>query len=311
MSATRVVVTGAAGVLGSGVAAGLAGEHDVRGVDLRPLPARAHAAGAIEEMLADLTDPAACDRVVAGADVVVHCASIHPWKEYEDGQYWDLNVKATHHLLAACVAARVRKVVLTSSVEPFAGGPFAPEELPLQEDVVPAPRRLYGLTKQIGEQVAERFHRVDGLCCVALRPATFIPYQEDQIGPRLLNGTWLYPEDVIAAHTAAVAAPPPPNGWDAYFIAPETPYSPADVALIRQGGGAAEAAYERRYPGTVELFRRHGLGLPPMNVFYSVERARRALSWRPERGFADWLALQRPALPGQLVPSFDRERWLR
>lgn len=115
---------------------------------------------------------------------------------------------------------------------------------------------------------------------------------------------------MVAAHTAAVSAPPPPNGWDAYFIAPDAPYSPADVALVRQGGAAAEAAYERRYPGAVDLLRRHGLGLPPMNVFYSVDRARRAISWRPQRGFADWLAVQRLAPPGRLVPSFDRERWL-
>jgi UDP-glucose 4-epimerase len=309
----RVVVTGAAGVLGSGVAADLAGAGRcrVRGVDLRPLPARARAAGDVEEMHADLTDPADCRRAVEGADVLVHCASIHPWKEYDDGQYWDLNVKATHHILAAAVAAGVGRVVLTSSVEPFGGRAFAPDELPLREDVVPSPRRLYGLTKQIGEEIAARFHRVDGLCCLALRPATFIPYEEAQLGPRLLNGTWLYPEDVVAAHTAAVLAPPPPSGWDAYFVAPEAPYSPADVALVRQGGEAAAAVYERRFPGVGELFRRHGLDLPPMNVFYSVDRARRGLDWRPRRGFGEWLAIQRQAAPGALVASFDREHWLR
>src|SRR5438045_1059223 len=101
----RVVVTGAAGVLGSRVAVDLAAAgHAVRGVDLRPAPDSVRRAG-LEALLADLTDPDRCRAAVEGAEVAVHCASIHPWKDYPDALYWDLNVKATHHFLAACVRA--------------------------------------------------------------------------------------------------------------------------------------------------------------------------------------------------------------
>jgi UDP-glucose 4-epimerase len=308
----QVVVTGAAGVLGSGVVAELAAgrRHKVRAIDLRDLPARLSGLSEIERMRADLADPDSCHTAVEGADVVVHCASIHPWKDYDDSQYWDLNVKATHHLLGACVAAGVRKVVLTSSVEPFAGRNFAPEELPLREDVTPSPRRLYGLTKLVGEEVAARFHRVDGLACVVLRPATFIPREEEHIGPRLLGGTWLYPEDVISAHVLAVDAPLPPTGWDSYFIAPEVPYSPADVAAVRQGGDEAAAVFERHYPGTVGLFARLGLDLPALAVFYDISRARRALAWQPRHGYTHWLDCQRDATASDLRSSYDQERWL-
>ncbi|TAK25820.1 MAG: NAD(P)-dependent oxidoreductase [Chloroflexota bacterium] len=306
----HVVVSGAAGVLGSRVAINLSARHTVRGVDLRPVPPSVQAVESIQAVQADLTDPDGCARAVAGAEVVVHCASIHPWKEYADGFYWDLNVKATHHLLAACVAMGVKRVVLTSSVEPFGGRPFAPEELPVREDVTPAPRRLYGLTKQIGEEVAARFHRVDALCCIVLRPATFIPREEEHIGPRLLTGTWLYPEDVIAAHVLAVDAPAPPTGWEAHYIAPAVPYSAADVAATRRGTDEALAVYERHYPGVGEVFQRHGIAIPPLTVFYDIERPARSLGWRPRWGFADWLAVQRDAPIGQLRPSYDINRWL-
>lgn len=308
----RVVVTGAAGVLGSEVALSLAAlGHEVRGVDLRPLPERVTIQGSVQGMEANLTEPENCRRAVEGAEVVVHCASIHPWKDYPDALYWDLNVKATHHLLAAAIAEKAAKVVLTSSVEPFAGRPFAPEELPLPESIPPSPRRLYGLTKLVGEEIAERFHRVDGLCCVALRPATFIPYEEPLIGTRLLTGTWLYPADVVAAHVQAVTAPPPPSGWDACYIAPEVPYSAADVAATRRGQAEALAVFERHYPGTADLFHRHGLVPPTLNVFYSVDHAARSLAWRPQSSFADWLDLQKSAAPGQLRASYDRNRWLK
>jgi UDP-glucose 4-epimerase len=307
----HVVVTGGAGVLGSRVAIDLAAAgHAVRAADLRPTPPSVRAARGVEELRADLTSPEDCRAAVDGADVVVHCASIHPWKEYPDAAYWDLNVKATHHLLAACVAAGVKRVVLTSSVEPFAGGPFTPEQLPLREDVVPSPRRLYGLTKQVGEEIAARFHRVDGLSCIVLRPATFIPREEGHIGPRLLAGTWLYPEDVIAAHVRAVDAPAPPSGWAACYVAPEVPYGPADVAATRSGKDGALAVYERYFPGAAELFGRAGLEPLPLTVFYSVEQARRILGWQPRYGFAHWLAAQRDAAGGKLRPSYDLERWL-
>jgi UDP-glucose 4-epimerase len=306
-----VVVTGGAGVLGSRVAINLAAAgHQVRAADLRPVPPSVEQAAGVEGFKADLTSPDDCRAAVEGAEVVVHCASIHPWKDYPDSAYWDLNVKATHHLLAACVAAKVRKVVLTSSVEPFAGGPFTPEQLPVREDVIPAPRRLYGLTKQIGEEIAARFHRVDGLPCLVLRPATFIPYPEPQLGPRLLNGTWLYPEDVIAAHVMAVDAPLPPSGWAACYVAPEVPYSSADAAATRQGKEEALAVYERHFPGTRDVLARLGLDPLPLNIFYSVEQARRVLGWRPKYDFTHWLTIQQQATGDTPLPSYDRDRWL-
>lgn len=307
----HVVVTGAAGVLGSRVAVDLAAAgHAVRAADLRPVPPVVRAARGAEAVRADLTDPDDCCAAVEGAEVVVHCASIHPWKDYPDAAYWDLNVKATHHLLGACVQAGVRRVVLTSSVEPFAGRPFAPDELPLREDIAPSPRRLYGLTKQVGEEIAARFHRVDGLACIVLRPATFIPREEEHVGPRLLAGTWLYPEDVVAAHVHAVDAPAPPSGWAACYVAPEVPYGPADVATTRAGPAAAMEVYERHFPGTADVFGRHRLEAPPLTVFYSMEQARRVLGWRPRYGFAHWLAAQRDAPVGHMRPSYDLDRWL-
>src|ERR1700744_3616362 len=68
-----VVVTGAAGLLGSHVVAALAaGGRDIPGVDSAPDPAAADLPTGVEFVRADLRDPQAAIESLAGAETVVH-----------------------------------------------------------------------------------------------------------------------------------------------------------------------------------------------------------------------------------------------
>src|SRR6478735_2259161 len=104
----KVLVTGGSGFLGRSVVAGLtAAGHEVVSADLRP-PA----------VVMDVTDRAQVDQVIGAArpEVVVHLASIvTPGPGSTRGLESAVDVDGTRHVLAACVAHGVRRVVVSSS----------------------------------------------------------------------------------------------------------------------------------------------------------------------------------------------------
>ncbi|KAA0975274.1 NAD-dependent epimerase/dehydratase family protein [Paeniglutamicibacter gangotriensis] len=117
----RVLVTGASGLLGGAVAALLRAKgHHVRTFQRRP------SAGATDEVLGSLIDPAAMRRAVEGMDAVIHLAA----KVSFTGSWHDFvstNITGTHTLLEASKHAGVKDFVFVSSPsvahfgEPLAG----------------------------------------------------------------------------------------------------------------------------------------------------------------------------------------------
>jgi sterol-4alpha-carboxylate 3-dehydrogenase (decarboxylating) len=106
-----VAVTGAAGFVGRRLAERLVAEgRDVVASDLRD-PRVAGARGAP----GDVTDPAACARVVAGADTVFHVASMVQTRRSGGDAVWAVNHGGTRNLLAAAKAAGVLRFVYVSS----------------------------------------------------------------------------------------------------------------------------------------------------------------------------------------------------
>ena len=122
---SRILITGAGGNVGRALLAGLAG-HTVLATDLAPVE------GAAFERL-DVTgdDPA---RVIGAfcPEVVVHLASIvTPPKGSIRAWEWRVDVQGTRNVLAACLAAGVRRLVVTSSGAAY--GYHADNPVPLVE----------------------------------------------------------------------------------------------------------------------------------------------------------------------------------
>ena len=105
----RVLVTGASGMLGRGVAQALID----RGDDVRVLQRRPSGL-ACDEILGDVADRDAVRRAVTGVDAVVHLAAkvdvVGPWAEYERA-----NVVGTRTVVDACRDERVQRLVHVSS----------------------------------------------------------------------------------------------------------------------------------------------------------------------------------------------------
>ena len=121
MDAPRVLVTGAAGYLGSQLVAALAADAARRpavlvAMDVRDVPQEQRLADVVYES-ADIRAPDLAAMLQRHAiDTVVHLASIvtpgkHSNREFE----YSVDVLGTENLLKACIAAEVKKIVVSSS----------------------------------------------------------------------------------------------------------------------------------------------------------------------------------------------------
>jgi UDP-glucuronate 4-epimerase len=178
--AARVIVTGAAGFVGSTLVERLLAEgRAVVGLDsFDPFyPAaqkRANLAVALASdryrfVEGDICDEAAlADAFRGGADAVVHLAAlagVRPSLE-RPAAYADVNVRGTAAVAAAALAAGVRRMVFASSSSVYGereGGPFR------ETDAVERPISPYAATKRAGELLLHSFHATQGLSVVCAR----------------------------------------------------------------------------------------------------------------------------------------------
>ncbi len=177
MAHTRSIVTGAAGFIGSHLAAHLiARGHEVMGIDCftpyyDPAIKRANVAALLASPRFRLVDAdlatADLGPLLAGADYVFHQAAQAgvraSWGD-SFATYAHHNVLATQRLLEALTAHPPRKLVYASSSSVYGDAP-----LPMRETARPQPVSPYGVTKLAAEHLCHLYHVTDGLPTVALR----------------------------------------------------------------------------------------------------------------------------------------------
>lgn len=168
----NVLVTGGTGFVGSQLTAALVRRGDrVRVlhrassdlIALNEIPD-------IEHVIGDILDGEAVGRAVQGCDLVFHVAALSSyWRAQRDAIY-RVNVEGTRQVLEACLAARVPRVVFTSSVAAIG---MRPDGRPADEttdfDRVSA-RLAYADSKHRAEAVVGRLVKL-GLDAVIVNPA--------------------------------------------------------------------------------------------------------------------------------------------
>lgn len=169
---TRVLITGATGFLGSALARRLAAEgHQIRILRRADSNLAALAGVNYEESVGDLCDPAAVARAVAGTDVVFHSAALIQYWDHRNALQRAINVDGTRHVVEACVAARVKRLIHVSSVAAV-GYSCGDEPIDETAEYNLTPFRLnYADTKHEAECIVHEAVR-RGLNAVIINPGT-------------------------------------------------------------------------------------------------------------------------------------------
>jgi nucleoside-diphosphate-sugar epimerase len=208
-----IVITGAAGVLGTVLTRGLEGRYRIVGIDRarrRPPNVRR----------VDMARPRSLETLFDGADAVVDLAGLSdhrtPWKDV-----WENNLPATVNALEAARRAGARRFVFASSnhvtgmVErepPYSAivvGDYTgldPGSIPLVGATSPVrPDGAYALGKVLGEAAARWYSEALGLSAICLRIGT-VNAEDRPLQPRHF-ATLLTHADLLRLVECALEAP--------------------------------------------------------------------------------------------------------
>src|SRR5579875_1444880 len=193
---TRILITGAAGRIGTAVAPLLREQGHV--LTLLDVATPAAATEADEVLIGSATDESLMRRAADGAELLLHLAAFpseRPWREI-----LDVNVESTRVALDAARDAAVPVTVLASSVH--AAG-FVPSDAAGATVVAARPDTYYGFSKVAGEALGSLYADRFGMRIVSARIMTVEPAPST---PRALS-TWLSPADFARLVVAARSAP--------------------------------------------------------------------------------------------------------
>jgi uronate dehydrogenase len=190
--ADRILITGAAGAIGSALRTGLRERwRKLRLTDVRPV---ANLGGNEEFVAADIGDRAALDAMMGDVKAVVHLAGSVGTYTLED--LFRTNARGLFDVFEAARHAGVERIVFASSNHTFGCYPISEQVSPA---LPPRPDTLYGTFKVWGETMLRYYFDRYGIRSVSLRIGTFRSLPIDQ---RSL-ATWLSPRDV--AHLVDVS----------------------------------------------------------------------------------------------------------
>ena len=155
----RILITGAAGAIGSVLVEGLRDRYQLRGFDRVPLP------DLEDVVIGELTDFAAVAKATRDMDAIIHLAGNPlgnaPWEEILQS-----NIIGTYHVFEAARQNQVRRIAFASRAGLLA--PY-PEEITRTVAMLPRPESYYSISKVFGENLGYMYASQFGLECVSVR----------------------------------------------------------------------------------------------------------------------------------------------
>ena len=165
----RILITGAAGYVGSQLGERLSHVHDVFGVDIRA------GQGGFPVTVMDVRDPALAGHMRSNAIThVVHLASVlQPGPDRQ--RDYDIDVNGTRNVLDACISAGVQHLTYTSSGAAYGYYPDNPEWIDESDALRGNPEFSYSDHKRmIEEMLASYRQQHPGLSQLIFRPGTIL-----------------------------------------------------------------------------------------------------------------------------------------
>jgi uronate dehydrogenase len=181
----RVLITGAAGRIGSALRTGLKEHYPV--LRLSDIASLGEAGSGEELAPANLCDLAALEDAMDGVDALVHLGATVGESTWDN--ILQANIIGTYNAFEAARRKGVRRVVYASSIHVH--GFYRREQL-VGADTPHRPDSRYGVSKVFGEGLGRMYADKFGMEVVCLRIASFRPRPSK---PREL-GTWISPRDI-------------------------------------------------------------------------------------------------------------------
>lgn len=230
--------------------------------------------------------------------MVFHAATLHEphIATHSRQDFVATNITGTLNLLEAAVTSGVQCFVYTSTTSVFGDALASPPGAPtawITEDVTPAPKNIYGVTKAAAEDLCQLFHRNQGLPCIVLRTSRFFSEEDDSRTAReafsdrnLKTNEFLYRrvdiEDVVSAHMLA-AERAAYRGFRKYIVSATTPFRQEDLKRLRND---AHEVIRERVPAYEAAYRSNDWKMfSGIDRVYVNQRARNELGWLPRYDF--------------------------
>lgn len=191
-----ILLTGAAGRLGSQLRAGLAPlTRKLRLADAAPI---ANLQPHEEAKIFDLADEAAVHAACQGVDAIVHFGGVPLERSWDS--ILNANIRGSYHIYEGARKAGVKRVVYASSVHAIGYHPLADR---IDANAPHRPDGLYGLSKCFVEDLGRLYWDKFGIETAALRIFSSFPEPAD----RRMLWSWLSFDDCIGLVKASLTAP--------------------------------------------------------------------------------------------------------
>ena len=201
MSKRRVLITGAAGRIGTAFRQAWGDRYDFRLVDRKPVDDPA----GHEAYAADLVELDAARRACEGIDTVLHLAADPSPRATFYDTLQPLNVQMTYNMFHAAVEQGCRRLIFASSIHAVNAYPL---DVQIHPDDPIRPGDLYGVTKVWGEALCSYYADREGLSCIAIRIGAFGTPDKvaDSTDSRLLS-LWVSHRDLSQLIHRCIDAP--------------------------------------------------------------------------------------------------------
>jgi uronate dehydrogenase len=191
MSARKILVTGAAGKIGSAFYKAYGDELVLRLADLDV----SKLADSSERFALDITDLSRCHEACEGIDTVIHLAADpNPDADFMTSVL-PVNIVGTYNMLLAAKTQGCKRFIFASSAQAIEG---YPKDVQVHENMAPRPGNLYGVGKAFGEALAS-LHANDGaMTTVAVRIANVNEFHPGEAHSHRDVAAFISVRDVVA-----------------------------------------------------------------------------------------------------------------